>query len=44
MAAAVIGLATVGETVVDDVACVATSFPGFGSTLRALGADVEESA
>jgi 3-phosphoshikimate 1-carboxyvinyltransferase len=42
MAAAVLGLATEGETVVEDTECVRTSFPGFAATLRALGADVEE--
>lgn len=42
MAAAVMALAADGETVVDDVDCVETSFPGFAATLRALGAGIEE--
>ncbi len=42
MAAAVLGLVTEGETVVDDVACIGTSFPGFVATMRTLGADMEE--
>jgi 3-phosphoshikimate 1-carboxyvinyltransferase len=42
MAAAVLGLRAEGETIVDDVDCVDTSFPGFAATLRALGADVVE--
>lgn len=42
MAAAVLALAAEGETVVDDVACVDTSFPEFAALLRALGADIEE--
>ncbi len=41
MTAAVLGLVADGETVVDDVDCIATSFPRFAGTLRALGADVE---
>jgi 3-phosphoshikimate 1-carboxyvinyltransferase len=36
MALAVAGLVADGETVIDDVACVATSFPGFADTLNAL--------
>ncbi len=40
MALAVAGLVADGETVIDDVACVATSFPKFAETLNALaGAD-----
>ncbi len=35
------GLIADGETVVEDVDCVATSFPTFADTLRKLGADVE---
>jgi 3-phosphoshikimate 1-carboxyvinyltransferase len=30
-----------GETVVEDVECIATSFPRFVGTLRGLGADIE---
>ncbi|MFO0601939.1 MAG: 3-phosphoshikimate 1-carboxyvinyltransferase [Polyangiales bacterium] len=41
MAGAVLALAAEGETVVDDVACVDTSFPGFADILRGLGADIE---
>ena len=41
MAAAVLALAAEGETVIDDVACVDTSFPGFAAILRGLGADIE---
>jgi len=36
MALAVAGLVADGETVVDDTACVATSFPQFAETLNAL--------
>lgn len=45
MMAAVLGMACEGETVVHDVACVDTSFPGFASLMSSLGADitVEES-
>jgi 3-phosphoshikimate 1-carboxyvinyltransferase len=41
MAAAVLGLLADGETIVDDVDCLAVSFPRFAGTLRALGADLE---
>lgn len=41
MSAAVLGLVADGETVIEDVDCIATSFPRFAGTLRALGADVE---
>jgi 3-phosphoshikimate 1-carboxyvinyltransferase len=46
MMAAVLGMAAEGETVVEDVACVDTSFPGFASLMAGLGADitVEEGA
>lgn len=36
MALAVAGLVADGETLVDDTACVATSFPQFAETLNAL--------
>jgi 3-phosphoshikimate 1-carboxyvinyltransferase len=36
MALTVAGLVADGETVVEDTACVATSFPGFAETLNAL--------
>ncbi len=42
MAAVVLGLLADGESVVDDVACVRTSFPGFAAALGALGASVVE--
>ncbi len=41
MTAAVLALVADGESVVDDVDCLAVSFPRFAGTLRALGADVE---
>jgi 3-phosphoshikimate 1-carboxyvinyltransferase len=41
MTAAVLALVADGETVIDDVDCIATSFPRFIGTLRALGADIE---
>lgn len=41
MAGAVLALAAEGETVIDDVGCVDTSFPGFAAILRGLGADLE---
>lgn len=40
MCAAVLGLLADGETVVEDVDCINTSFPAFVSTLAALGAQV----
>ncbi|MCC7534564.1 MAG: 3-phosphoshikimate 1-carboxyvinyltransferase [Deltaproteobacteria bacterium] len=42
MSACVLGLVAEGDTEVDDVACVDTSFPGFAALLRSLGAEVEE--
>jgi 3-phosphoshikimate 1-carboxyvinyltransferase len=42
MAAAVLALGAAGESVIDDVGCVDTSFPDFAPLLRALGADIEE--
>ncbi len=36
MALVIAGLAASGETVVEDTACIATSFPGFVETLNAL--------
>lgn len=36
MALAIAGLVADGETIVEDTACVATSFPGFADTLNAL--------
>jgi 3-phosphoshikimate 1-carboxyvinyltransferase len=41
MSAAILGLVADGETVIEDADCIATSFPRFAGTLRALGADVE---
>lgn len=40
MSAVLLGLVADGETRVRNVDCVATSFPRFAGTLRALGADV----
>jgi len=40
MAAAVLALGATGPSRIRDVACIATSFPRFAGTLRALGADV----
>lgn len=40
MSAAVLALRAEGESIVDDVECVDTSFPGFADRLRALGADI----
>jgi 3-phosphoshikimate 1-carboxyvinyltransferase len=42
MSAVVLGLIADGETIVNDVGCVETSFPGFAQTMRALGANVIE--
>ncbi len=42
MAAALLGLVAEGETVVEGAECIATSFPTFVPTLRALGAVIEE--
>jgi 3-phosphoshikimate 1-carboxyvinyltransferase len=44
MTAAVLGLVADGESVIEDVDCIAVSFPRFVGTLRALGADLELSA
>ena len=41
MTACILGLVADGETVVEDADCIATSFPRFVGTLRALGADIE---
>lgn len=42
MLGAVLGLAAEGETIVHDVACVDTSFPGFAALLASLGADIQD--
>ncbi len=42
MTAVVLGLVADGETIVEDVQCVETSFPGFADRMRALGADLIE--
>lgn len=42
MALAVAGLVAQGETVIEDVQCIETSFPGFAALFRQLGADVTE--
>jgi 3-phosphoshikimate 1-carboxyvinyltransferase len=41
MAAVLCGLCADGESVIDDVDCIAESYPRFVGTLRALGADLE---
>lgn len=41
MAAAVLALAADGETLVDDVGCIDTSFPSFAAILRGLGATLD---
>lgn len=41
MTGAVLALCADGESVIDDVDCIATSFPRFVGTLRALGARIE---
>jgi 3-phosphoshikimate 1-carboxyvinyltransferase len=40
MALAVAGLAAEGDTVVEDVECIETSFPGFAELFKRLGADI----
>ena len=42
MSAAVLALGIEGESVIEDVDCVRTSYPSFAETLRALGADLSE--
>jgi 3-phosphoshikimate 1-carboxyvinyltransferase len=42
MAALVLGLAAERPVTIDDVAMIATSFPGFAERMRALGADFVE--
>ena len=44
MTAAVLALVADGPTEIDDVDCIATSFPRFVGTMRALGAEVEVQA
>lgn len=41
MTAAILGMVSDGETVVEDVECVDTSFPGFVELFRGLGASIE---
>jgi 3-phosphoshikimate 1-carboxyvinyltransferase len=41
MTAALLGLVADGPTVIEDADCIATSFPRFAGTLRALGAEIE---
>jgi 3-phosphoshikimate 1-carboxyvinyltransferase len=41
MTGAVLGLLADGESIIEDVDCIATSFPRFVGTLRALGAEIE---
>lgn len=40
MTGAILGMIADGETIVDDVECVDTSFPGFVELFRGLGADL----
>jgi len=40
MALAVAGLAARGETIIEDVQCIETSFPGFVDAFRRVGADI----
>ena len=40
MSAALLGMVAEGETIVDDVECVETSFPGFAATMTGLGAAI----
>jgi 3-phosphoshikimate 1-carboxyvinyltransferase len=42
MAFLTLGLAAERPVVVDDAEMIATSFPGFAQTMRALGADIDE--
>jgi 3-phosphoshikimate 1-carboxyvinyltransferase len=41
MSAAVLGLLASGPSRIDDCDCIATSFPRFVATLRALGARID---
>lgn len=41
MTAAILGMISDGETIVDDADCVDTSFPGFVELFRGLGANIE---
>jgi 3-phosphoshikimate 1-carboxyvinyltransferase len=42
MTAAVLALVADGPTLIEDTECIATSFPLFADTFRALGAKLEE--
>lgn len=42
MSLAIAAMAANGETIIRDVECVDTSFPGFARLMRLLGADIEE--
>lgn len=42
MAFAVLGSAARGPVIVEDTACIATSYPGFAKDFRRLGGDLEE--
>lgn len=42
MAGAVLAMATEGESTIENVDCVNTSFPGFCELMRGLGADIRE--
>ena len=41
MSAALLGMVAEGETIIHDVECVETSFPGFADLFRELGAKIE---
>jgi len=40
MTAAVAGMIAAGETVMEDTACIDTSFPGFADLLAQLGGEI----
>ncbi|GBD07870.1 3-phosphoshikimate 1-carboxyvinyltransferase 1 [Candidatus Thermoflexus japonica] len=44
MALTVAGLIARGETIIEDAACIADSFPGFVEAMRVLGAEIEAEA
>jgi len=44
MSLAIAGLGAIGESVVEDVACVAKTYPAFASAMQTLGAKITEVA
>lgn len=42
MTPAIAGLLVEGETIVEDVACIDTSFPGFVDSLAQVGSDISQ--